>query len=68
MEFAKENDAVAKEIAERGFRFVWDHVRMEDVSCYWEKLLTEYAKLLKFKPKRNKEFNEIKPRKNRDEL
>lgn len=60
LQFAKENDAVVKQIAERGRQFIWDHLRMEDVSCYWEKLLKRYAKLLKFKPTRNKQYKQIK--------
>ena len=43
----------------RGRQFIWDHLRMEDVSCYWETLLKKYAKLLKFKPKRNKNYKQI---------
>lgn len=58
--FAKDNDDVVKEIAERGRTFIMDHLRMEDVSCYWKKLLTNYAKLLTFKPKRNKNYKQIK--------
>ncbi|XP_067684797.1 protein O-glucosyltransferase 1-like [Haliotis asinina] len=60
--FAKENDHVVKRIAERGRNFIWDHLRMEDVSCYWEKLLKKYNKLLKFKTQRNKSYKQIKPK------
>ncbi|KAH3827829.1 protein O-glucosyltransferase 1-like [Dreissena polymorpha] len=56
LEFAKENDDVVHEIAKRGRKFIWDHLRMEDVSCYWKKLLKNYAKLQKFKPTRNQDF------------
>ncbi|KAJ8302211.1 hypothetical protein KUTeg_021198 [Tegillarca granosa] len=59
LQFAKENDKVVKLIAERGRNFIRDHLRMEDVSCYWLKLLKRYAKLLKFKPTRNKEYKQI---------
>ncbi|XP_074644839.1 protein O-glucosyltransferase 1-like [Tubulanus polymorphus] len=64
LEFAKENDDSVRAIAERGQKFIWDHLRMEDVSCYWEKLLKSYAKLLKFKPTKNPEFQRILPKKN----
>ena len=47
--FAKENDEVAHEIAERGRQFILDNLRMKDVSCFWRKLLVSYAKLLKYK-------------------
>ncbi|XP_077862413.1 LOW QUALITY PROTEIN: protein O-glucosyltransferase 1-like [Saccoglossus kowalevskii] len=65
IEFVKENDNVAKEIAERGFQYIWDHLRMEDVECYWKKLLLEYSKLLKYKPKRNPDLKLMQPK---DEL
>jgi protein glucosyltransferase len=48
--FAKENDSLASEIAARGHQLVWSHLKMSDVECYWKFLLTEYAKLLRFKP------------------
>ncbi|XP_076447396.1 protein O-glucosyltransferase 1-like [Babylonia areolata] len=60
LEFAIVNDKVAKEIAERGRQFIWHHLQMEDVSCYWETLLKRYAKLIKHKVKRNKELKQIK--------
>jgi len=52
--------------ADRGRQFIWDHVRMEDVSCYWRKLLVRYAALLRWKPVRVKAYQQIKPR--HDEL
>ena len=33
---------------------------MQDIRCYWKKLLKNYAKLMQWKPKRNSEFHEIK--------
>ncbi|XP_060067840.1 protein O-glucosyltransferase 1-like [Ylistrum balloti] len=62
LEFAKQNDDVVKKIADRGRQFIWDHLTMEDISCYWEKLLKRYAKLLKYTPKRNKDYKQIKPK------
>ncbi|XP_037712699.1 O-glucosyltransferase rumi isoform X1 [Drosophila subpulchrella] len=47
--YLREHDDLAEEIAERGHQFVWLHLRMEDVQCYWSKLLREYAKLLTYK-------------------
>jgi len=32
----------------RGRDFVWRHLRQEDISCYWRRLLRRYAKLLDF--------------------
>lgn len=51
LKFVKENDKVAKQIADRGFQFIWDHLRMEDVSCYWKQLLQKYTTLIKFHPR-----------------
>ena len=50
----------------RGYTFIWHHLRMQDVSCYWEKLLKSYADLVNYKPKRISEYAEIK--RPRDEL
>ncbi|XP_058944033.2 protein O-glucosyltransferase 1 [Pocillopora verrucosa] len=61
IEFAKENDEVAKGMAERGYQFIKDHLRMKDVKCYWKKLLKNYAKLMQWKPKRNSRFQRITP-------
>ncbi|XP_068714571.1 protein O-glucosyltransferase 1-like [Montipora foliosa] len=61
IEFAKANDNVVRAIAERGYQFIKDHLRMQDVQCYWKLLLKRYAKLMKWKPKRNLDFQEIKP-------
>ncbi|XP_064482586.1 O-glucosyltransferase rumi homolog [Ornithodoros turicata] len=59
LEFAKENDKVAREIAERGYDMIWKHLRMEDVTCYWLKLLEKYAKLLRYKVKHDKSLIRI---------
>ncbi|ESN93559.1 hypothetical protein HELRODRAFT_103469 [Helobdella robusta] len=47
--FAKENDDLVKEIADRGYRFIKNHLRMQDVSCYWKKLLLRYALMCKWR-------------------
>nr|XP_037277396.1 O-glucosyltransferase rumi homolog [Rhipicephalus microplus] len=59
LEFATENDEVVREIAERGYDFIWKHLRMEDVQCYWHKLLKKYASLLRYKVKRDKSLVRI---------
>uniref|UniRef100_A0A667ZSC5 Protein O-glucosyltransferase 1 n=1 Tax=Myripristis murdjan TaxID=586833 RepID=A0A667ZSC5_9TELE len=68
LQFVKENDAIAQEIASRGQKFIVEHLRMEDVSCYWERLLTEFSRLLKYKPKRKSNYNQITHRPSRTEL
>lgn len=52
----------------RGKEFIINHLRMQDVSCYWEKLLTEYSRLLTYKPKRRKNYNEVVHRPTKTEL
>ncbi|XP_023251123.1 protein O-glucosyltransferase 1 [Seriola lalandi dorsalis] len=68
LQFVKENDAVAQEIATRGKDFILDHLRMRDVSCYWERLLTEFSQLLTYKPKRRNGYNQIVHRPSKTEL
>uniref|UniRef100_A0A1I8P6X6 Glycosyl transferase CAP10 domain-containing protein n=1 Tax=Stomoxys calcitrans TaxID=35570 RepID=A0A1I8P6X6_STOCA len=60
LEFFKKNDALAQEIAENGYEFIWNHLRMEDVECYWSNLLKNYAKFLRYKVKEDKSMIEIK--------
>ncbi|GFO43582.1 protein o-glucosyltransferase 1 [Plakobranchus ocellatus] len=62
LEFAKDNPEVMEQIAERGRKFITNHLRMEDVLCYWKKLLHQYAKLQLFKPKRNKSYQQVRPK------
>lgn len=51
LEFFKEHDDLAKEIADNGRNFIWDHLKMKDIHCFWRKLLRRYAKLLKYEVK-----------------
>lgn len=46
--FFKTHDSLAKEIADRGYEFIWQHLRMSDVECYWKHLLDAYSKLITF--------------------
>nr|XP_054510542.1 protein O-glucosyltransferase 1 [Agelaius phoeniceus] len=59
LQFVKENDAIAQEISERGRQFITEHLDMEDISCYWEHLLSEYSQILTYKVKRKKSYSEI---------
>ncbi|CDQ68921.1 protein O-glucosyltransferase 1 [Oncorhynchus mykiss] len=68
LQFVKENDDIAQEIAVRGQRFILDHLRMEDVSCYWERLLTEFGGLLKYKLQRKTNYNQVIHKHGRTEL
>ncbi|XP_046405782.1 O-glucosyltransferase rumi homolog isoform X2 [Ischnura elegans] len=60
LEFAMSNDEVAQEIAQRGYDFIWKHLRMKDVECYWKSLLKNYAKLLRFTPNLNATLKEVR--------
>ncbi|XP_018331335.1 O-glucosyltransferase rumi homolog [Agrilus planipennis] len=53
IEFMKKHDDVAKEIAQDGFKIIWNNLKMTDIVCYWRKLLLKYAKLLKYKVKKD---------------
>ncbi|KAL6115493.1 poglut1 [Pungitius sinensis] len=68
LQFVQENDAVALEIATRGKEFIVDHLRMQDVSCYWERLLIEFGHLLAYKPRRRENYNQIVHRPSKTEL
>lgn len=60
LNFVKENDNVAKKIAEQGFEFIWNHLEMKDVTCYWRRLLKQYAKHLRYKPALDESLIEVK--------
>lgn len=60
IEFAKENDKIAKEIAQRGYKFISKHLKMKDIDCYWQELIKEYTKLLKYEVKKNVNLIQIK--------
>lgn len=63
LSFSRENDKEVKDIAKRGFDFIWNHLKIEDALCYWEDLLLKYSKLLRFKPLRNMDFMLVQPKK-----
>lgn len=60
LEFFHKHDDLAKDIAEQGYKFIWHHLRMQDVECYWRKLLKNYAKLLKYKIEEDKSMILVK--------
>lgn len=59
IEFAINDDNLMKQIAERGFNHIWDNLKISDVSCYWNKLLRRYTKLLNYKPTLDETLIEI---------
>ncbi|KAL7292873.1 hypothetical protein TKK_0013545 [Trichogramma kaykai] len=58
--FAQDNDAIAKRIAERGRDFIFEKLTLEDVMCYWRRLIRRYAKLVDYKPTMAKDMILIK--------
>lgn len=60
IEFFQHHDKYAAEIADRGFRHIWDNLRMKDVKCYWRKLLLRYGKLIKYDVTLDQDLIEIK--------
>ncbi|XP_020506412.1 protein O-glucosyltransferase 1 [Labrus bergylta] len=68
LQFVKDNDDIAEEIATRGMEFILHHLRMQDISCYWERLFTEFGQLLTYKPKRKDDYDQILHRASKTEL
>uniref|UniRef100_A0A8C2NEY2 Glycosyl transferase CAP10 domain-containing protein n=2 Tax=Capra hircus TaxID=9925 RepID=A0A8C2NEY2_CAPHI len=62
LQFVKANDDIAQEIAERGSQFILNHLKMDDITCYWENLLTEYSKFLSYNVTRRKGYDQIVPK------
>ncbi|XP_002069626.4 O-glucosyltransferase rumi [Drosophila willistoni] len=59
LQYFRTHDQLAKNIAEQGYNFVWQHLRMKDVKCYWRKLLKGYAKLLTYEVRPESELIHI---------
>ncbi|KAK4879071.1 hypothetical protein RN001_007217 [Aquatica leii] len=43
LNFVYNNDEIAKTIAENGFSMIWNNLKINDVICYWRKLLLKYT-------------------------
>ncbi|KAK4301723.1 hypothetical protein Pmani_026154 [Petrolisthes manimaculis] len=59
LEFCEANDELVSQVAERGYQFIRDHLRMKEVLCYWRRLLRSYADLLQYDVQRNRQLIEI---------
>ena len=57
--FFMEHDNLARDIADRGHKHIWENLKMKDVHCYWRKLLRKYARLLRFNVVRDESLIEI---------
>ena len=60
IEFLKDNDRIAENIAKNGFEFIWNQLTPDSVQCYWNELLQRYSKLVKYVPKANNNLIKIK--------
>ena len=50
LKWAREHDAEAQRIAEAGQKVALEYLNKEARACYWYHLLSEFAKLLRYKP------------------
>jgi protein glucosyltransferase len=57
--FARENDDIARQIAQNGADFIRDNLRYDDVKDYWRHLLIEYTKLVDWQVVKHPELNQI---------
>ncbi|XP_006610009.1 O-glucosyltransferase rumi homolog isoform X2 [Apis dorsata] len=49
IQFAIDNDDISKKIANHGRDFIWNNLKISDVTQFWKKLLKKYSKLLRYK-------------------
>ncbi|KAL7012626.1 hypothetical protein ACKWTF_014965 [Chironomus riparius] len=59
IKFFLNHQEIAQEIAERGHEMIWNNLGMDDVECYWRRLLRSYGRLMKFEVERNEDFIEV---------
>ncbi|XP_077274098.1 O-glucosyltransferase rumi homolog [Temnothorax americanus] len=60
IEFARNNDDLSKKIAHRGRDFIWNNLRMSDVTYFWKQLLKSYSKLVVYEPVLKKDLINIR--------
>jgi protein glucosyltransferase len=60
IEFFVKHENLAEKIAENGNEMIWKNLRIEDVECFWRRLLRSYAKLIKYEIIKNEDYIEIK--------
>lgn len=57
----EERDDLAQRIAQRGYDFVDQNLRIEDVARYWKELMTDYGNKLLWAVERDPSLVEVKP-------
>ncbi|CAO1407480.1 unnamed protein product [Diamesa tonsa] len=60
IKFFRKHSKISQEIANRGYDMIWNNLRMEDVECYWRKLLKGYGKLIQYDVELDTELIAIK--------
>lgn len=48
IEFFNVHQELSQQIADRGHEMIWNNLKIEDVECYWRRLLRHYAKLTNY--------------------
>lgn len=56
LQFARNHPDIAQQIARQGQEFVEQNLRMEDIECYWVRLLRLYSSKLAFIPSKNQDL------------
>ena len=59
LEFFIKHEHLAEKIAENGYQFVKNNLKMSDVTWYWKKLLENYIGLQNYKPVLNHSLKRI---------
>ncbi|CAK9801958.1 O-glucosyltransferase rumi homolog [Anthophora quadrimaculata] len=59
IQFAINNDKLSEKIANCGRDFIWNNLKMSDVTQFWKKLLKSYSKLLTYKTTLSKNMIKI---------
>lgn len=54
-----DNDGASKKIADRGWDFIWNNLKISDVTQFWKKLLRKYSKLLTYKTILDRDLIEV---------
>lgn len=60
IKFFRKHNKISQEIANRGYDMIWNNLRMEDIECYWRKLLKGYGKLIQYDVELDTELIAIK--------
>lgn len=63
IQFAIDNDELSKKIADHGRDFIWNNLRMTDITQFWKKLLERYSKLVTYKVTLDKTLIKIEKKK-----